>query len=101
MNTEEITIGEYVERLTQIVINVIEENGFGVLSSRFKGPEYRIFNCGAFNIDLCMYSFSDIPCIWLEGNALDMPKYNSLVKQLKLLGFEVNTISYVKEEHKI
>lgn len=96
MSTDDITmtkraaITRELRRLAQIVINIVETNGFRVMGTFSRSNISRFLKCGPFNIEIYLYPHIDCPPhIWITSNTNE-PDLDSLANQLRLTGFEVS-----------
>ena len=88
-----ITIQKELKRLAQVVINIVEANGFGVISTYTRSYVNRILNCGSFNLEIYIYPYLNcLPHIWITRNSSEIDSFDSLIKQLQLAGFDVDIV---------
>lgn len=80
-----------LRKLAQIVINIVEENGFSVLGTFSRSYISRTLNCDSFQLEIYLYPHLDtLPVIWMSRNT-DELDLTPLTNQLELAGFDVRT----------
>ena len=91
---QRVTIAKELKRLSQIVTNIAEANGFGVLCTFTRSYISRTLNCGSFNIEIYIYPHlaDTTPHIWINRNTSEIDNFDSLADQLRLAGFEVGIV---------
>lgn len=88
---DKTTTVKELKKLAQIVINIVEENGFSVLGTFTRSYISRTLNCDSFQLEIYLYPHLDtLPVIWMSRNT-DEPDLTPLTNQLELAGFDVRT----------
>lgn len=80
---------EDLDKLTDFIIDVIKANKYEVTDRYHTGSKGVHIDCKNFSLEAYTYPFLNAPTIWLFCKILKKDKYDSLIQQLELLGFEV------------
>ena len=80
---------EDLDKLTDFIIDVIKANKYEVTDRYPAGSKGVHIDCKNFSLEVYTYPFLKASTIWLFCKSSKKDKYDSLIQQLELLGFEV------------
>lgn len=97
MNTD---LMEDLDKLTDTIINVIEANKHKVINKYPTSRKGIRVECKDFFLEAYTYAFLKTATIWLFINPSKIDKYNHLIEQFNLIGFEVYTVDKKTSEER-
>lgn len=89
---------EDIEKLASFVIDIVKANGFEVIDYNYTSQKGVHVDCKDFELDVYAYTFLQKINVWLNYGTSSIDKYDQLIKQFKLVGFIVYTLSNEEAE---
>lgn len=80
---------EDLDKLTDFIVDVIKANKYEVINRYHAGSKGVHIDCKNFSLEVYTYPFLKESTIWIFCKISKKDKYDSLIRQLELLGFEV------------
>ena len=84
---------EDMEKLAGFVIDIVKANGFEVINYSYTSQKGINIKCKDFELDVYAYTFLQKINVWLNYGTSNINRYDQLIKQFKLVGFIVYTLS--------
>lgn len=84
---------EGIEKLAGFVIDIVKANGFEVIKYNYTSQKGVNIECKDFELNVYAYTFLQKINVWLNYGTSNIDTYDQLIKQFKLVGFIVYTLS--------